>query len=261
MKVLFSDLDGTLIDHNLSLSDQNIIMMQKLREKGHLIVLCTGRNIMEARHVIEKINFPFNYLVLNNGGQILNQQYETLFERTIDKSVGIDILKHTTSYPGMWSYFCDGKINYGYKDGITVDHGQENMPEIDKDFQASYEAVETFQIIAFNQENQQINDSEKCFQYIQEHYGDFVEPCFNTHFVDVVPKGCTKGNGVRQLLKLIHEDIDEVYAIGDSFNDLSMLREATYGYTFHHAHDDIKKQTKYHVDYVYEVIEDMLGGK
>ena len=42
---------------------------------------------------------------------------------------------------------------------------------------------------------------------------------------------------------------------------LSMLEVTNYGYTFYHAHDDIKNMTPYHVDYVYEVIEDMLGGR
>ena len=40
-----------------------------------------------------------------------------------------------------------------------------------------------------------------------------------------------------------------------------MIQEATYGYTFCYAHQDIKQATDRHVQYVYEVIEDMLGGK
>jgi len=48
---------------------------------------------------------------------------------------------------------------------------------------------------------------------------------------------------------------------GDYIDKHSMIQEATYGYTFCYAHQDIKQATDRHVQYVYEVIEDMLGGK
>lgn len=261
MKILFSDMDGTLIDHNMSISDQNIKKMKELREQGHLIALCTGRNLMETRQITDYIDFPFDYLVLNNGGHILNKNYETLFEKKIDKKIGIDILKHTTSYPGMWSFFCDGNVNYGYKDGITINHGSVDKEVIDIDFIDAFKEADHFQIIAFNQDDVGVEDAKVCFDYIQQQYGDYVEAYFNTHYVDVVPSGCSKGTGVLKLLELISETVDEVYAVGDSYNDLSMLEVANYGYTFYHAHDDIKNMTPYHVDYVYEVIEDMLGGR
>lgn len=258
MKILFSDLDGTLIDHDMSISEKNLVMMNELKRQGHLIALCTGRNILETKRVLDRIDFPFDYLVLNNGGHILDKDMNTLYEKTIDKKTGIDILKHTTQYPQMWSYFCDGHINYGYIDGKTVNHGEVGMPEIDIDFHQAYQNVKAFQIIAFNQDNEKTDDAKKCVDYIQQHYSDDVEAYFNTHFVDVVPQGCSKGTGMRELLKIIDENIDEVYAIGDSYNDLSMLKEATHGYTFFHAADDMLKQVDKHVNYVYDVIEDML---
>lgn len=261
LKILFSDMDGTLIDKNLSISDKNIEMMKELKRQGHCIALCTGRNLFETRQITDHIDFPFDYLVLNNGGHILNRNYETLFEKKIDKKIGIDILKHTTSYLGMWSFYCDGHVNYGYKDGITINHGDIEKHPIDIDFHKAFLNADYFQIIAFNQDDEGIENAKKCYDYIQEHYGEYVEAYFNTHYVDVVPSGCSKGNGVVELLKHIDEPIEAVYAVGDSYNDLSMIIEADFGYTFCHAHDDIKKETKNHVHYVYEVIADMLGGK
>ena len=107
------------------------------------------------------------------------------------------------------------------------------------------------------------NDAGEMWQadYVKNNYHDDVEAYFNLHYVDVVPSGCSKGTGVHKLLELLSQNITEVYAVGDSYNDLSMIQEATYGYTFCYAHQDIKQATDRHVQYVYEVIEDMLGGK
>lgn len=260
MKILFSDFDGTLVDNNELISFKNVEKIQQLRKAGHLMVICTGRNLQEFQRDEQRYHFPFDYIVLNNGGQIVDHEYQTIYEKTIDYQVGVDILNHTTSYQGMWSYFCDGNINYAYKDGITLNHGVDGQPLIDVDFKKAYQSVKSFQILCFNQDNQEIDQSQECFHYIQEYYGNEVEAYFNTYYVDVVPKGCSKGTGMKTLLSLIDKNIDEVYAIGDSYNDLSMIEEADYGYTFVYAHDDIKKKTKNHVHYVYEVIDDMLGG-
>jgi len=260
MKILFSDFDGTLVEDNQELSQRNKEMMKELQKQGHLMVICTGRNIKEFQKDDQIFHFPFDYLILNNGGHIVDKNYQTLYEKKIAKQVGIDILKHAMAYSGMWSYFCDGKVNYAYKDGMTYNHGVDNGL-VDEDFVSLYENADHFQIVCFNQDDGGIEDTQKCYDYVIENYGQDVEAYFNLHYVDVVPKGCSKGTGVHQLLEILKKDVDEVYAIGDSYNDLSMIQEATYGYTFYHAHDDIKKAADKHVNYVYEVIEDMLGGK
>lgn len=260
MKILFSDFDGTLVENNHALSKKNKMMMEELQKQGHLMVICTGRNMMEFQRDEQLFHFPFDYLVLNNGGHIVDKNYQTLYEKRIDKTVGIDILKHAMSYPHMWSYFCDGKVNYAYQDGITYDHAV-GKKKVNDDFVSLYKAVDHFQIICFHQDDEGIEDTKICYDYVMKNYSENVEAYFNLHFVDVVPKGCSKGNGMKKLLEILGKKIDEVYAIGDSYNDLSMIQAADYGYTFHYAHDDIKKETNRHVNYVYEVIEDMLGGK
>lgn len=260
MKILFSDFDGTLVQDDQELSHRNKEMMKELQKQGHLIVICTGRNIREFQRDEQLFHFPFDYLVLNNGGHIVDKHYHTLYEKVIDKQVGIDILKHSMSYPRMWSYFCDGKVNYAYKEGLTYNHALGNI-RVDDDFVSLYKNADHFQIVCFNQDDGGIEDTKKCYDYVIENYGQEVEAYFNLHYVDVVPRGCSKGTGVHQLLELLGDNIDEVYAIGDSYNDLSMIQEATHGYTFHYAHEDIKNATNRHVEYVYEVIEDMLGGK
>ncbi len=257
--LLFSDLDGTLIDEQQQLSKINKLKLHQLQDNGYQIVICTGRNIMEMIPTIEMLDLPFDYLVLNNGAHILNKQLDTLYEKVIDKDIGIDILNHTITYQHMWSYFSDGKINLAYKDGITYDHAIIGQPPIDANYQEIYQNVNHYQIICFNQDNHQIDESKKCYDYVMNHYSDYVEAYFNTYFVDVVPKGCSKGNGMKELLKIIDYH-GNTYAIGDSYNDIPMLQQATYGYTFNHVDKEIQKHAYKTVQNFYEIIDDMLGG-
>ena len=51
------------------------------------------------------------------------------------------------------------------------------------------------------------------------------------------------------------------YCIGDSYNDLDMFEKADHAYTFNRVEKQIKEKTEKQVDYVYEVINDMLEGE
>lgn len=260
MKVLLSDFDGTLVGNNDVFSIHNKEKMQELIDKGHIMVICTGRNLQEFLKDQEKYQFPFNYLILNNGGYIVDHHYRTLFEKTIPHEAGVNILNYTTAIQDMWSYYGNGKETYAYKNGVTYNHAGDGRVLESFDFNEAYHRAGDFQILCFHQDNQKMDHTQKCFDYVQKHFGHVVEAYFNLHYVDIVPKGCSKGEGMNQLLRML-EDVDEVYAIGDSYNDLSMLTHADFGYTLKSANDDIKNQVKYHVNYVYEVIDDMLGGK
>lgn len=260
MKVLFSDFDGTLFEDNKPRSLEDIHWIEEMHKDGHMMIICTGRSLKELEIAMKDYPIPFDYAVLNNGGHIINERYETLYEKTIDRQAGIDILNLTTSQQGIWSFFCEDERTYGYKDGITIDHATDDKA-IDDNFFELYQNAKHFQIISFHQEDLGLDKILYCLDEIKKNYGHQVEAYLNTKFVDVVPKGCSKGGGVQKMISLLNDDIEAIYAIGDSFNDISMIEIADYGYTFVHADEKVKEKTHLHVNYVYEVIQDMLGRK
>ena len=79
----------------------------------------------------------------------------------------------------------------------------------------------------------------------------------NMHYLDITPSGCTKGTGISNLVSLLNEDVVS-YAIGDSYNDISMFEHADHGYTFNRADELIKKHSDKQVDYLSELIDEML---
>ena len=52
-KILFFDIDGTLVYNHKPMSDLVVQGLKKAREKGHLLFLCTGRNIGSIAHMME----------------------------------------------------------------------------------------------------------------------------------------------------------------------------------------------------------------
>ena len=255
MKVLFSDYDGTLVE-NMKEKGTNGDAIRKLQSEGHKMVICTGRNYQELMRDLPLFDIPFDYLVLNNGGHIVDSHHKTVYLREIKKEVGVDILDYITQHDNIYVYYFDGNRHLGYKDHKTVDSNLYDQ-EIEDNFKEEYNKVNSFHIIWYYQPDENIETTQKCVDYILQNHANEVEATYNRHYVDVVPKGCSKASGIRDLINIIG-NVDEVYAVGDSYNDLPMILEADFGYTFHDAKDDIKEKTCKQVDYVYEVIEDML---
>ena len=71
----------------------------------------------------------------------------------------------------------------------------------------------------------------------------------------MVLKGCSKGEGVNYVKERESIDTKDTYAIGDSYNDIPMFKEAGNSFTFETSEDGVKKEVKYIVNSVAEAIK------
>lgn len=261
MKILISDVDGTLIRDDQCISQKNLEYMKALQRKGHKIALCTGRTRFEMHWILDEIDIPYDYLILNNGAQILDRENNVLYEKLMDEKTGKAVLNYLSQFHELMTFYSDGKVSYGYENGNCFDHMTKIGKKMSCSFSDMYQKASEFEIISFHQTNNKMEITKKCYEYIAEHWDQMLDIYYNLHWVDIVAKGCSKGQGVMFLCQYLGIDYNDIYAIGDSYNDLSMLEKAKWGYTFMYAHEDIKTVIPRHVHYVYEVIQEMLGGK
>ena len=214
-KILFSDIDGTIAKDNLPITYKDQEAVKKLRTQGHYFSFCTGRNIQETKLVTP--HFEYDYLVLNNGAMIVDQNDQVLYRKQIknEEIAGdfLEILDHTQD---------DIDI-------VCAFHPQEKLDEI----------------------------LEIQKQIHQKYVG--IHATLNVVYLDITVD-CTKGSGLKKLCSLLDQEVIS-YCIGDSYNDLDMFEKADHAYTFNRVEKQIKEKTEKQVDYVYEVINDMLEGE
>lgn len=261
-KILFCDVDGTIIDRDKALHPYNQEAIEKLRSLGYYMVLCTGRNEREMQLLFQKHQFSYDYLILNNGSRIIDKDGNDLYKKDISNEIGKSIIEYCMTYQDYSLFFYDGvrKLHLALIDGDTYVYG-DNGAVLSKefDFKEEYKKSPSFEIICFNQNNEKVDQTLKIKTYLDEKFSSQVSTHLNMYFLDIVPANCSKGSGIRTLLSLLDEDV-ESYAIGDSFNDIMMFEAVDHSYTFNRCDDTIKQHTKHQVDYVYEVINDMIGG-
>lgn len=257
MKMVFCDIDGTLYRENEQISPLNKEALTCFHDAGGQVVYCTGRHILEMNKILEQDGYPFDYLVLNNGGAILDSNKETLYEKHIEQSIGLNILQWGVD-ANMFVHMCDGKNSYGCFNHQSFAHSDMGNIPIPDDYMTLMKKSPSFQIISLNQEDNQTDQINIIKKRIEDKYGDDVECHPNLHFLDIVPNNCSKGSGVTYLKDKTNAI---TYTIGDSWNDLSMIEAGDHGCTFNYAHDDIQEKADHIYSYVYEMIDDILGGK
>lgn len=71
-KIIFSDYDGTLDTSENDIA-KNIEAIQKFRNNGNLFVVATGRSYLDLKRKLNLYPIPFDYLIVNHGGVILDK--------------------------------------------------------------------------------------------------------------------------------------------------------------------------------------------
>lgn len=261
-KILFSDLDGTIIgEKNVPLHKNNLPALQKLRDAGHKVALCTGRNNIDLLPTLKVTPIPYDYLVLCNGGYIVDESGKVLYESDVPMDVAKDLLLEFIKQEQLVTYFCDTKrCVLKSPEGVRVidDNGDVSDYQDDKVFMDYFEKAKRFTIIGINQADLKTDFLEGYAKKMLDPYDDCLSWFYNRAYIDIMGSGASKGDGMLHLASILGFEKEDVYAIGDSFNDLSMIEKAGHGYTFHRSPEVVKEKADGLVDYLYELVDKML---
>ncbi len=197
MKVIITDLDGTLYKDNLSLEESKKAI-DLFREKGNFFIIATGRNLTSLLNVIESFRIKYDYLICNDGSKIydadLNLVYEKLLDREVVEGV-IDILKTSN---GILDYHLDDGINYS------------------KDINSKVVAI-----------NGPMVDFKTCSLLLKEVLDKVrgIRGYLSRYYINLLNKDVNKATAINVLLEKLNLNKRDVITIGNDVNDIEMLVE------------------------------------
>lgn len=250
MKLLASDFDGTLLLHPHH--DDNIILtedkkaIQQFQNAGHLFGVCTGRGLDGILKWCEDVKFDF--YITNSGALIYDKNHQIIAARYLKKELIQKILDHfkekiccTFVYEGQMYVI---NPNKQYPSRI------ETIGNLD-DFQNDFEAF------SMHFENDVIKTA-AIKKEIEVYFGQEIAIYQNIDNIDMCAKGCSKGNGIKIIQQYFQLQDDDVYAIGDSWNDIPMFESCQNSFTFRRSPDDVQAKTKYQVDTIAMCIQQIM---
>ncbi len=229
-KVLFFDLDGTLLNDDKTISPRTRAALEACVAKGHVFVISSGRAYSSIIKIVERLGLENCKPLISsfNGSQIYHLERKEMLHSTKLSTDIIAKIRDLAKTMGvhLQSYSDTHVLTESINKNVTfyceyVKNDYELLPDI------AAEGLESYKLLAVDLDNRQLLDDfrikveELCSKKVQ---------CFfsNDWFLEILPYGTTKGTALKFVCDYTGVDIKYSYAFADAENDLPMLETAAY---------------------------------
>lgn len=237
IKLILLDLDGTLLDSEKQLPEENRKTLFRAAEKGILIAPATGRYYTGIPAGLRALPF-IRYAVLVNGAQVYDAKEDrTLHRAEIPLPLAMRVFDRLDRLPVIYDCYLDGagyisRAFYAKIDEYIAD------PIINRMIRGMRTQVDDFRgyLTGRGQSLQKIlmffRDQAPRLEALASLPGEFPELSVTSAIANNIElniAAATKGNALTALCAHLGLDRSEVMALGDGSNDASMLEAAGLG--------------------------------
>lgn len=233
---VFVDLDGTILDYNThTVPDSAKVALQLARANGHELILTTGRPPCLFYGIDEELGFT-SYIAAN--GRVVVDHGDVIFdapipEATIERLVQIAAQeKIDIAYEGMDGFMLESTHDKLYQQ--FCDHFNLRYPDL---YPGYFKGRRIYQISFFYD-----RPDYKRFESLLPELS-FAFSC--RYGLDVNTPGGHKEVGIKEFVRHHRLDVNDVIAIGDGYNDISMLQYAPTSVAMGNAYDGVKQHATF----------------
>ncbi|MFP7471320.1 Cof-type HAD-IIB family hydrolase [Niallia taxi] len=251
-KIIFMDIDGTLVNDHGIIPDSAKQAVRQARENGHLVFICTGRS--KAELFPEILEVGFDGIIGAAGGYIEIDEEVLLHERVSTEDVehlvayfdehGIDY--YLESNGGLFaSKNCKAHIRKIIDNFIMENpHARE---EVEKGLQPFHDCLiegenpirDDINKISFLGSDVPISEISREFEAKFTVISSTV-PIFGENSGELSVPGIHKATAIEILINHLKIDKQNTFAYGDGLNDLEMLEYVQYGIAMGNAKEPVK---------------------
>ena len=247
-KVIFFDVDGTLLDFAKGMPkplESTIEVIKELKEKGHFVVVATGRPKPFLPKEILKLDFD-GYITAN--GAVVEHGDTLVFEKSIEQDIlkkAIDLFEtegieyilegyHKAYFSNIESK--EAKAFYEVF-GVPKENITDNWKSND---------IQANKMVVTLDNKQKLN---RCQEVLGEHFVLMNHP--GAPSWDMYFRDCTKADGIQYLLNHLGLSIQDTIASGDGDNDMEMIQLVNTGVAMGNGKEELKKHANYVTDDVF----------
>lgn len=243
--LLACDIDGTLVDDGY-INPRNIEKIEYFVKEGGKFCLCTGRSLAAINVVLEKVGCV-SYSVVVNGSMIYDyNENKVLFEAFLPEKDRTVAEKVYNAVPNVGMEIHSGdKVLTIRRTAETDDHQlYEGLPTEIVDFKTAYGYNWNKAIFLPNSDEE--NAAVKAVAEKLDTGSVFVDTSATLYgrvrkYYEQMPKGMSKFTSLKRLCEIIGIKDGKLFAIGDYYNDLEMIKNADISAATFEAPDDIKQ--------------------
>ena len=262
IKLVASDIDGTIIDKNNNISAKNFEAVNKIRSKNICFALCTGKSYAVSKKICEELHATYG--IFGNGTQIIDLKTgEEIFRKAIPKKDLLFIITLSKRYNFHIHIYTDTEIiseklkymdlrNYILKsqyanDTLKFKIVNNILNYVEKNEINALSIVITTETTSLNNFKKLLNIDKDIDSVFINKRGIYRDNIINKdyEYLNISPINVNKNEALTYLANFLNINKKDILAVGDNVNDLEMIQNAGIGVAVNESYNDLKNVAKY----------------
>ncbi|MEF2856305.1 MAG: HAD family hydrolase [Collinsella intestinalis] len=220
VKLIASDMDGTLLDENGQVPPETFDLILALRERGVRFVASSGRRYDRLCDFFSPVKDRMDFVASNgaqvfaDGVQIDREVYSHLAIRRLAKTVTMFPNMHLALFDRTKSYLLDDEDKF-------VREVDKDLPNVERIYELPSPQVSIIKASIFCDDG---NVMDNAYVLQRELGGLFTFAPSGSSYIDAMQPGISKASGIAQVMEYHGIDASEVMAFGDAMNDYEIIR-------------------------------------
>lgn len=241
--LLISDIDGTLVTSKMGMPAINVEAAAKLKTAGHYFTIATGRSYKAAMQYAKKIEINAPVITFNGAALYDYSKGKFIMTKKMPQTV-VGIVR------SIYDRFDEAGIEVHTEDDIYMIRNtaltkrhveQENLGFITSSIDDIADI--SWLKVLLTAPPEVMPELERYAASLDAPELDFVRS--GIPYFEILSHGVNKGTALPELIKYLCIQPENVYAIGDYYNDVGMLKAAAHAAAPEGAPDDIKALCEY----------------
>lgn len=249
-------MDGTLLNSKRVISEETRLVLQKAHALGVQVVVSTGRIFSNAAFFSNSIGVKSPVIASNGSFVREKDKDEVIYKCTIDSKKCMEIMgickkyKTKANFYTPYGTFCNSRLFFFIMKNFVQKQASE--PIFVKYFNNERKLIEN---ILKNEDNiikcEIVHRDAKKIKQLREVLSEIYDieiASSSSRNIEITKKGVSKGSAVKKLAEYYNIKREEIIAIGDSENDMSMIEFAGLGVAMGNALEKVKAKADYVTD-------------
>jgi len=251
IKLIATDLDGTFLKNDKSISPKNLEALNVLGDRKIVRAVATGRNLRKVKEVLND-HVPFDFIVYSSGAGVYDwnaqkeiyncnlggESVQKLFRYFISEDVNFHAFFPAPENHKHWyfrgSKYCEEFERYfGFNNAFAYELDRENLPDT---------SLCQFLVI--------IPEDEKLYEHLKT---DIEKQCTEIRVIrasspitkgyiwmEVFHQSVSKGNGIKHICEMLDIRRENTVGIGNDYNDFDLLEFTRHSFLTDNAPSGIR---------------------
>ncbi|MDX5618150.1 HAD family hydrolase [Clostridioides difficile] len=240
IKLIATDLDGTLLDETSEINPEFYKVFKKLRERGIMFSAASGR---QYQNLIKKFeDIKDDMMFISENGTLVVYKGKEILSNPLNKELVNEIIETTRSIKGK-------KIVMSGKKYAYIESKDEAFIQEVSTYYAKFKVVEDLtkvegdilKIAVFDFKGAEHNNN-----IYFEKFSDRAQVCISgVEWLDLTAKGANKGSAIKKVQKMLDIKYEETMVFGDQLNDVEMMKSAYHSYAMENANEHLKQIARF----------------